>query len=66
MRIFYYQSDKIQTLTNTHIIYDEGEIYSIFDMKKAVDISKTPEEQQREDDENKATLIEYFSQTRSY
>ena len=66
MRVFYYQSDKIQTLTNIHIIYDEGEIYSISDMKKAVDISKTPEEQQREDDENKATLIEYFSQTGSY
>ena len=31
-----------------------------------MDKTKTPEEQKREDDENKANLIEYFSQTGSY
>ena len=65
MRMFYYRSDKIQTLSNIHIIYDEGEVYIISDLKITDDTSKSPEEQQREDDENKATLIEYFSQTGS-
>ncbi|MBQ2832608.1 histidine kinase dimerization/phosphoacceptor domain -containing protein [Methanobrevibacter sp.] len=66
MRIFYYRSDKIQTLANIHIICDEGELFAISDLKKATSDAKTPEEQQKEDDENKATLIEYFSQTGSY
>ena len=29
LRIVYYTSDKIQTLANIHILYDEGEIYLI-------------------------------------
>lgn len=66
MRLFYYLSDKIQALANIQIIKDEGEIYVISDLKKAIEENKTPEEQQKEDDENKATLIEYFSQTGSY
>ncbi|WP_298500544.1 histidine kinase dimerization/phosphoacceptor domain -containing protein [uncultured Methanobrevibacter sp.] len=66
MRIFYYQSDKIQALANIHIITDEGEIYAISDLRRAEEAGKTPEEQKREEEENKATLIEYFSQTGSY
>lgn len=66
MRIFYYCSDKIQTLANIHVIYDEGEIYAVSDLKSAIDDTKTPEEQKREDTENKANLIEYFSHTGSY
>ena len=67
MRMFYYRSDKIQTLSNIHIIHDEGEVYIISDLKTTSDdTSNSPEEQQRKDDENKATLIEYFSQTGSY
>ncbi len=66
MRIFYYQSDRIHALANVHIVYDEGEVYAVSDLKKASDTHKTPEEQQKEDEENKATLIEYFSQTGSY
>ena len=66
MRIFYYLSDKIQALANIHVLMDEGEIYAISDLKKATESHKTPEEQQKEDDENKATLIEYFSHTGSY
>ncbi len=65
MRIYYYISNKIQTLANIHILSDEGEIYIISDLK-AADPDKTPEEQQQEEEENKATLIEYFSQTGSY
>ncbi|WP_407424745.1 histidine kinase dimerization/phosphoacceptor domain -containing protein [Methanobrevibacter sp.] len=66
MRIFYYISDKIVTLANIHILCDEGKIFIISDLKKADNVTKTAEEQQLEDDENKANLIEYFSQTGSY
>lgn len=66
MRVFYYLSDKIQTLANVHILCDEGEIYVISDLKNTTGESKTFEEQQMEDEENKANLIEYFSQTGSY
>ena len=66
MRMFYYISDKIVTLANIHILCDEGKIYAISDLTKADNIIKTAEEQQKEDDENKATLIEYFSQTGSF
>ena len=63
MRIFYYISDKIVTLANIHILSDEGKIYVVSDLTKAENITKSVEEQKKEDDENKATLIEYFSQT---
>ncbi|MBQ2654750.1 MAG: hypothetical protein IJF83_14445 [Methanobrevibacter sp.] len=66
MRLFYYISDKIRTLANLNIIIDEGEIYVISDLKNTFEQVKTEEEQKQEDDENKATLIEYFSQTGSY
>lgn len=66
MRIFYYMSDKIITLANIHVLCDEGKVYIISDLKKADNVTKTVEEQQQKDDENKATLIEYFSQTGSY
>ncbi|MEE1128802.1 MAG: histidine kinase dimerization/phosphoacceptor domain -containing protein [Methanobrevibacter sp.] len=67
LRIFYYISDKIQTLANVHIIKDDEEIYLISDFKEnkfEPDISI--EEQKKQDNENKANLIEYFSQTGSY
>ena len=66
MRIFYYVSDKIRTLANLNIIKDEGEIYVISDLRNTFEEVKSEEEQKEEDDENKATLIEYFSQTGSY
>jgi two-component sensor histidine kinase len=66
MRIFYYISDKIVTLANIHILSDEGKIYVVSDLTKAENIIKSVEEQKKEDDENKATLIEYFSQTGSF
>ena len=66
MRIFYYISDKIVTLANIHILSDEGKIYVVSDLTKAENITKSVEEQKKEDDENKATLIEYFSQTGSF
>ena len=66
MRMFYYISDKIVTLANIHILCDEGKVYIVSDLKKADNITKTAEEQKQEEDENKATLIEYFSQTGSF
>ena len=66
MRVYYYISDKIQTLTNVHILCDDGKLFVISDY---VDKNKTEmsEEQKKiEDDANKSTLIEYFSQTGSY
>lgn len=66
MRMFYYISDKIVTLANIHILCDEGKVYIVSDLKKADNITKSAEEQKLEDDENKATLIEYFSQTGSF
>ena len=67
MRMFYYISDKIVTLANIHVLSDEGKVYIISDLKKAEQPErKSVEEQKQENDENKATLIEYFSQTGSY
>ena len=66
MRLFYYISDKIRTLANLNIILDEGEIYVISDLTRTFEEIKTEDEQRKEDEENKAALIEYFSQTGSY
>ena len=66
MRIFYYMSDKIVTLANIHVLCDEGKVYIVSDLTKAEHVNKSIEEQQQEEDENKATLIEYFSQTGSF
>ena len=66
MRIFYYVSDKIQTLTNVHILYDEGNIFIISDHVDGLHDEKSLEEKKIEDDANKSNLIEYFSQTGSY
>ena len=66
MRIFYYISDRIQNLTNVHIILDEDEIYVISDYKEYNDNKRSEEEKLKEETESKANLIEYFSQTGSY
>ena len=66
MRIFYYISDRIQNLTNVHIILDEDEIYVISDYKEYNDNKRSEEEKIKEETESKANLIEYFSQTGSY
>ena len=66
MRIYYYVSNKIKTITNIHIIYDEGNIFLISDYNDELSNEKSLEEKKIEDDANKSTLIEYFSQTGSY
>lgn len=66
MRIFYYLSDRIQNLSNVHILKDENEIYVISDYKEYNADRRSEEEQLNEEIEHKANLIEYFSQTGSY
>ena len=66
MRIYYYISNKIKTITNVHIIYEENSLFVISDYNDKFNNKKTEEEQKLEDDANKSTLIEYFSQTGSY
>ena len=64
MRIYYYLSDRIQALANIRITFDEGEIYIISDLMSEYRNKKSYEE--KDENENKANLIEYFSQTGSY
>ena len=66
MRLYYHISDRIHSLANINIIRDEDELYAISDFKNTAEEHKSPEEQQLEEEENKANLIEYFSQTGSY
>ncbi len=66
MRVFYYNSDRVSNIANIHITSDENEIYLISDIINKMDKEKSIEEQKREEDENKASMIEYFSQTGSY
>ena len=65
MRLFYYLSDKIKTISQVNIVLDEGEIYAISDLKSTFEDFRSGDHEDT-DDENKATLIEYFSQTGSY
>lgn len=66
MRIYYYISNKIKTITNLHIIYEENNLFVISDYNDEFAYKKTEEEEKLEDDANKSTIIEYFSQTGSY
>ena len=66
MRLYYHISDKIHSIANVSILYDEGEIYCISDFKNTSEELKSKEEEILEDEENKSNLIEYFSQTGSY
>lgn len=66
MRIYYYISNKIKSITNVHIIYEEGNIFIISDYRDELIDERSLEEKKLEDDANKSTLIEYFSQTGSY
>ena len=66
MRVLYNNSDRGSNIANIHNTSDENEIYLISDIINKVDKEKSIEEQKREEDENKASMIEYFSQTGSY
>ncbi|WP_405294129.1 histidine kinase dimerization/phosphoacceptor domain -containing protein [Methanobrevibacter sp.] len=66
IRIFYLMSDKVQSLANINILCDEGHIYLISDLKNDFEEVDSIETQEKLEEENKANLIEYFSQTGSY
>ena len=66
MRIYYYISNRIKSITNIHIIYEDGNLFVISDYNDELSHEKSLEEKKLEDDANKSTLIEYFSQTGSY
>ena len=66
MRIYYYISDKIKTITNIHIIYEEDNLFLISDYNDEITNKKSQEERILEDNAEKSTLIEYFSNTGSY
>ncbi|WP_407431632.1 histidine kinase dimerization/phosphoacceptor domain -containing protein [Methanobrevibacter sp.] len=66
MRIYYYISDKIKTITNIHIIYEEDNLFLISDYNDEITNKKSKEERILEDNAEKSTLIEYFSHTGSY
>ena len=66
MRIYYYISNKIKSISNVHIICEKGNIFAISDYNDDFIDKKSVEEHKLEDNANKSTLIEYFSQTGSY
>lgn len=66
MRIYYYISNRIKSITNIHIIYEAGNLFVISDYTDELSNERSLEEKKLEDDANKSTLIEYFSQTGSY
>ena len=66
LRVFYYISDRVISIANVHIISDEGKVYLISDLTKTDELNKSVEDQIKEEEENKAALIEYFSHTGSF
>ena len=66
MRIYYYISNRIKSITNIHIIYEADNLFVISDYTDELSNERSLEEKKLEDDANKSTLIEYFSQTGSY
>ena len=66
MRIYYYISNRIKSITNIHIIYEADNLFVISDYTDELSNTRSLEEKKLEDDANKSTLIEYFSQTGSY
>ena len=64
-RINYYENDKLARLSNVKILKDMGKIILISELKYTNE-TKFLEENFKNYDENKANLIEYFSQTGSY
>ena len=63
LRFNYYHKDKLARLANVNVLYDMDKIIVISELRYTYDKNL---ESQKEHDENKANLIEYFSQTGSY
>ena len=66
LRILYYQNGKLARLANVKIVNDVGKIILISDIKYTIERKDEDLEGYEIYDENKSSLIEYFSQTGSY
>jgi two-component sensor histidine kinase len=66
LRILYYLNGKLARLANVKIVNDEGKIILISDIKYTIERKDEDLEGYEIYDENKSSLIEYFSQTGSY
>lgn len=66
LRFLYYQNDKLARLSNVKVIYDMENIILIAEMKYTIEGKNEDLEKYEIYDENKSSLIEYFSQTGSY
>ena len=64
MRFLYYQKDKLARLTNVKIMFEMGRVFVLTDHKETNENTFVIPDEKR--DEDKASLIEYFSQTGSY
>ena len=66
LRFLYYQDDKLARLSNVKVVYDVEKIILISELKYTIESKYNGVEDFEIYDENKANLIEYFSQTGSY
>ncbi|WP_407421214.1 histidine kinase dimerization/phosphoacceptor domain -containing protein [Methanobrevibacter sp.] len=66
LRFLYYHNDKLARLSNVKVIYDMENVVLISDVKYTLEGKNEDLEEYEIYDENKSSLIEYFSQTGSY
>ena len=64
IRFLYYTGNKLARLTNVKVMFEMGRVFVLSDHKDTSENSLYISEENR--DEDKANLIEYFSQTGSY
>ena len=66
LRFLYYQDDKLARLSNVKVVYDLKKVILISELKYTMEKKYEGIEGFEIYDENKSSLIEYFSQTGSY
>lgn len=66
LRFLYYQGDKLARLSNVKVVYDMEKVILISELKYTIEKQYDDLEGFEIYDENKSSLIEYFSQTGSY
>ena len=66
LRFLYYQDDKLARLSNVKVVYDLEKVILISELKYTMEKKYDDIEGFEIYDENKSSLIEYFSQTGSY
>ena len=66
LRFYYYQNDKLARLSNVKVLYDLEKVILISDVKYTIENRTEATEGFDIYEENKSSLIEYFSQTGSY